>query len=557
MSHMAERVTGQFQAKCLETREAVATRKVLKDKRYKNRELQTMRFLDHPNVVSLKHCFFSTTDDKDELYLNLVLEYVPETTYRVARQYPKANQRMTMISIKLQTYQIFKALAYIQAIGVCHRDIKPENILVNPHSHLLKLCDFETSKVLVKGETIISYICSRYHPAPELIFGATEYPIATDMSFVEDGVLAELLLGQILHKRMLPEAVNPVPRLLQCTAKMRYEAGRVIGQGSFGTVFEAKCAETGETVAIKKVLLDEEDDIRELQILQLLDHPNVVSLKDFFFSKTDKDEHLNLVLEYVPETLHHVARSYRNANQRMPMIYVKLYTYQILRALAYIHAIGVCHRDIKPKNILVNPDSHQLKLCDFGIAKVLVKGEPSTFYIGTRQYRAPELLFGATEYTTAIDIWSVGCVLAELLREQRLFPAPKDTVQHVLEVLNVLGRPTDEEVVCMNPKFKQFEHIPPIKGQPLYKIFHKWRPPKEAIDLVSRLLRYSPNLRGTALEACIHPFFDDLRDPNTRLPDGRPLPPLFNFKAHELKGASAKLVARLIPEHMLGSSGVT
>ncbi|KAJ0636569.1 putative protein kinase CMGC-GSK family [Helianthus annuus] len=218
MSHMAERVTGQFQAKCLETREAVATRKVLKDKRYKNRELQTMRFLDHPNVVSLKHCFFSTTDDKDELYLNLVLEYVPETTYRVARQYPKANQRMTMISIKLQTYQIFKALAYIQAIGVCHRDIKPENILVNPHSHLLKLCDFETSKVLVKGETIISYICSRYHPAPELIFGATEYPIATDMSFVEDGVLAELLLGQILHKRMLPEAVNPVPRLLQCTA---------------------------------------------------------------------------------------------------------------------------------------------------------------------------------------------------------------------------------------------------------------------------------------------------------------------------------------------------
>ncbi|MFS8024891.1 putative non-specific serine/threonine protein kinase [Helianthus anomalus] len=97
MSHMAERVTGQFQAKCLETREAVATRKVLKDKRCKNRELQTMRFLDHPNVVSLKHCFFSTTDDKDELYLNLVLEYVPETSYPVARQYPKANQRMTMI----------------------------------------------------------------------------------------------------------------------------------------------------------------------------------------------------------------------------------------------------------------------------------------------------------------------------------------------------------------------------------------------------------------------------------------------------------------------------
>ena len=94
-----------LQAKCLETGEAVAIKKVLQDKRYKNRELQTMRLLDHPNVVSLKHCFFSTTD-KDELYLNLVLEYVPETAYRVARHYSKANQRMPMIYVKLYTYQV-------------------------------------------------------------------------------------------------------------------------------------------------------------------------------------------------------------------------------------------------------------------------------------------------------------------------------------------------------------------------------------------------------------------------------------------------------------------
>lgn len=94
-----------LQAKCLETGETVAIKKVLQDKRYKNRELQTMRLLDHPNVVSLKHCFFSTTD-KDELYLNLVLEYVPETVYRVTRHYSKANQRMPMIYVKLYTYQV-------------------------------------------------------------------------------------------------------------------------------------------------------------------------------------------------------------------------------------------------------------------------------------------------------------------------------------------------------------------------------------------------------------------------------------------------------------------
>lgn len=97
---------GNLQAKCLETGETVAIKKVLQDKRYKNRELQTIRLLDHPNVVSLRHCFFSTTE-KDELYLNLVLEYVPETVYRVLRHYSKANQRMPMIYVKLYTYQVF------------------------------------------------------------------------------------------------------------------------------------------------------------------------------------------------------------------------------------------------------------------------------------------------------------------------------------------------------------------------------------------------------------------------------------------------------------------
>lgn len=94
-----------LQAKCLETGETVAIKKVLQDKRYKNRELQTMRLLDHPNVVSLKHCFFSTTE-KDELYLNLVLEYVPETVYRVIKHYTKANQRMPLIYVKLYAYQV-------------------------------------------------------------------------------------------------------------------------------------------------------------------------------------------------------------------------------------------------------------------------------------------------------------------------------------------------------------------------------------------------------------------------------------------------------------------
>ncbi|KAG5514095.1 hypothetical protein RHGRI_035482 [Rhododendron griersonianum] len=295
-----------------------------------------------------------------------------------------------------------------------------------------------------------------------------------------------------------------------------YMAERVVGNGSFGVVFQAKCLETGETVAIKKVLQDKRYKNRELQTMRLLDHPNVVALKHCFFSTTEKDElYLNLVLEYVPETVHRVIKHYNKMNQRMPMIYVKLYTYQIFRALAYIHgAIGVCHRDIKPQNLLVNPHTHQVKLCDFGSAKVLVRGEPNISYICSRYYRAPELIFGATEYTTAIDIWSAGCVMAELLLGQPLFPG-ESGVDQLVEII---------------------------------KIFHKRMPP-EAVDLVSRLLQYSPTLRSSALEVLIHPFFDELRDPNTRLPNGRFIPPLFNFKSHELKGVPMEMLVRLIPEH--------
>ena len=94
---------------------------------------------------------------------------------------------------------------------------------------------------------------------------------------------------------------------------------------------------------------------------------------------------------------------------------VKLYAYQAFRALAYIHALGVCHRDIKPPNLLVYPDSHILKVCDFGSAKRLKKGDVNVSYICSRYYRAPELIFGNSNYTTTIDVWSVGCVIAELM----------------------------------------------------------------------------------------------------------------------------------------------
>ncbi|XP_042060053.1 shaggy-related protein kinase eta-like [Salvia splendens] len=333
-----------------------------------------------------------------------------------------------------------------------------------------------------------------------------------------------------------------------------YMAERVVGTGSFGIVFQAKCIETGETVAIKKVLQDRRYKNRELQLMRTMDHPNIVSLKHCFFSTTSQNElFLNLVMEYVPESMFRVLKHYSDANQKMPLIYVKLYTYQIFRGLAYMHSVaGVCHRDLKPQNVLVDPATHIVKICDFGSAKVLVRGEANISYICSRFYRAPELIFGATEYTTSIDIWSAGCVLAELLLGQPLFPG-ENAVGQLVEVIKVLGTPTREEIRCMNPNYNDFR-FPQIKAHPWHKVFHKRMPP-EAIDLTSRLLQYSPNLRCTALEACAHPFFDELREPSAQLPNGRPLPPLFNFK-QELSGASPDLINKLIPDHVKRQMGL-
>lgn len=329
---------------------------------------------------------------------------------------------------------------------------------------------------------------------------------------------------------------------------MSYMAERIVGTGSFGVVYQAKCLESGESVAIKKVLQDRRYKNRELQIMRLFNHPNVVHLKHYFHSTTETNEvYLNLVLEYVSETVYRASRLYSRANQYMPILYVQLYTYQICRALNYMHnVVGVCHRDIKPQNLLVNPHTHQLKLCDLGSAKMLVPGEPNISYICSRYYRAPELIFGAIEYTSAIDMWSVGCVMAELLLGHPLF-AGESSVDQLVEIIKVLGTPTREEIKCMNPNYNEFK-FPQIKAHPWHKVFHK-RVPAEAVDLVSRLLQYSPTLRFTALEACAHPFFDDLREPTACLANGRPFPPLFNFSAEELAGAPSELLKRLIPDH--------
>ncbi|CAM4679671.1 unnamed protein product [Lepidochelys olivacea] len=330
--------------------------------------------------------------------------------------------------------------------------------------------------------------------------------------------------------------------------EVSYSDIKVIGNGSFGVVYQARLADSGELVAIKKVLQDKRFKNRELQIMRKLDHGNIVRLRYYFYSSGEKKDevYLNLVLDFVPETVYRVARHFTKAKQPIPVIYVKVYMYQLFRSLAYIHSQGVCHRDIKPQNLLVDPDTAVLKLCDFGSAKQLVQGEPNVSYICSRYYRAPELIFGATDYTSNIDIWSAGCVLAELLLGQPIFPGDSG-VDQLVEIIKVLGTPTREQIREMNPNYTEFK-FPQIKAHPWLKVF-KPRTPVEAISLCSRLLEYTPATRLSPLEACTNAFFNELREPTARLPSGRDLPPLFNFSPVEL-AIEPSLNPSLIPPHL-------
>jgi serine/threonine protein kinase len=295
----------------------------------------------------------------------------------------------------------------------------------------------------------------------------------------------------------------------------------MIGHGSFGAVFLAKIAETNEVVAIKKVMQDKRFKNRELQIMRQLarqPHPYVVFLRHYFVSKGSKndDVYLNLVLEYIPETVYSLAKHYNRAKEQFPIFLVKLYMYQLARALAHIHGIGICHRysnlyhymcvcalipllyrDIKPQNLLVDPSRFVLKLCDFGSAKALVRGEPNIAYICSRYYRAPELIFGSTDYTTAVDVWSHGCVLVELLIGSPIFPGSSG-VDQLVEIIKVLGTPTKEELKSMNPNYQEFK-FPAIRAHPWASIF-KPNTPQDAIDLSKKMLTLTPTQRCTAIE---------------------------------------------------------
>ena len=330
-----------------------------------------------------------------------------------------------------------------------------------------------------------------------------------------------------------------------------YKIERVCGNGSFGIVFQGKILHTGETIAIKKVYQDRRFRNREFSIMSLLDHPNIVKVRHAFYTTGEKlDEiYLNLVMNYVPENLNRLNKSYFEKKEQIPLFLIKLYCFQIARALNYIHNKKICHRDIKPQNILLDPQTNRIYICDFGSAKLLKRDESNVSYICSRFYRAPELLLGNEYYTTSIDIWSFGCVVAELFKGKPLLRTENKDEQ-INKIMECLGGPKEEDLSIIIDKQAAHELAKSTKAIKA-KNFADVLPncPPEIIDLISKILIYNPRKRLTAVEVMAHPAFDDLKNKDTFNNDKYVVPNIFNFTQEEINGRrfNAETWKKVIP----------
>lgn len=302
----------------------------------------------------------------------------------------------------------------------------------------------------------------------------------------------------------------------------RYSDLQFIGEGAYGMVVSAVDNATKERVAIKRVTPFEhhtfvQRTLREIKILHHFKHENIVKMRTIITASTlEAMKDVYLVLELMETDLQKVLKSLRKTGEKLSPSHTCFFTYQMLLALKYIHSANVLHRDLKPGNMLLNTTNCDLKICDFGLARVMDPEQDHagllTEYVATRWYRAPEVMLNAKNYTAALDMWSVGCILAEMLGNKAVFPG-KNYVDQLSKIFDVMGTPTGEDLKCIQSE-RPREYVlrlPPKPKIPFSTQFPDADP--TALDLLDRLLTFDPSRRLTAIEALAHPYFAEYHDP--------------------------------------------
>lgn len=293
----------------------------------------------------------------------------------------------------------------------------------------------------------------------------------------------------------------------------RYQDIKPVGAGSYGLVGSAYDTETQMRVAIKKLARPFQSPIhakrtyRELTLLAHMKHENVIGLLDVFSPCKSFLEFndVYLVTHLMGADLGGIIRT-----QRLSDEHIQFLTYQILRGLKYIHSAGIIHRDLKPSNIAVNEDC-ELKVLDFGLARH-AEAE-MTGYVATRWYRAPEIMLNWMRYNQTVDIWSVGCIMAELITSRTLFPG-KDHIDQLLRIMTLCGTPDADFMAKITSEEARnyVRTLSVMKRKNFYEIFAGANP--LAIDLLDQMLKLDSDLRPTAEQALAHPYLASCADPN-------------------------------------------
>lgn len=297
----------------------------------------------------------------------------------------------------------------------------------------------------------------------------------------------------------------------------RYYGLSYIGEGAYGMVCSATDSHSGQKVAIKKISPFDHQTycqrtLREIKILTRFKHENIIAITDIL--KPPSVEEMKAV--YIVQTLMETDLYKLLKAQHLGNDHICYFLYQILRGLKYIHSANVLHRDLKPSNLLLNTTC-DLKICDFGLARIADPGRDHTGflteYVATRWYRAPEIMLNSRGYTKAIDMWSVGCIFAEMLSNRPIFPG-KHYLDQLNHILNILGSPTPQDLQCIiNEKARNYLQALPYKPTvPWSRLFPKAGP--KALDVLEKMLTFNPNKRITVDEALAHPYLEQYYDPD-------------------------------------------